>query len=335
MGWGRGKPRPLTRPACQPRVPLNCSVPAVLSLPLLLPIPPTLARGWPEDGCLVCHHREPRTSPDAGPGECLWTTDDQRLAVWVSLLLSLLAWSFVTWVFVFQTERVRLVFPCLKLHRIKLKHLPRPHGVERAKFVLEKRRPRARGRREEHTPWTHVATLAPGWWSFPEPEGAACSLAPTSPAEGAGTQGPSNPTGVASSCFGVTAAQMPRKSGLVGGVPRWRWLPFQFVPQTHKPLPGDTVAWTRRCSRVRSGRRWQLRVRGEEDTVSERVRGGRGHTGVGPGPFTAGASPGRSGAPFPPPKGASPAGHGVSVPLGHPYSFIHSAVIYKLTLGSG
>lgn len=120
------------------------------------------------------------------------------------------------------------MFPCLKLHRVKLKPLPGPVESKRP-FVLEKRRPRARGRREEHAPWTRVAALAPGGSSLPEPEGAARSLAPTSPAEGAGTRGPSNPTGVASSCFGVTAAQMPRESGLVDGVPRRRRLPFQLV----------------------------------------------------------------------------------------------------------
>ena len=163
------------------------------------------------------------------------------------------------WITFFQTERVRLIFPCLKLHKIKLKHLPRPRGVERANSVLEKRGPRARGSREERAPWARVATLVLGWSSFPEPEGAASGLAPASPAEGAGTRGSSNPTGAASSCFGVAAAQVPRESGLVDGVPRWRWLPFQFMPQTREAPHGDTGAWTRRCPRARSGRKRQLR----------------------------------------------------------------------------
>lgn len=78
------------------------------------------------------------------------------MRVWASLLFSLLAWSFIMWIIFFQMERVRHMFPCLKLNIIKLKHPPQPLRLHPSKVEAM-----GGGRQEDHAPWTHVDTLTP------------------------------------------------------------------------------------------------------------------------------------------------------------------------------
>lgn len=48
-------------------------------------------------------------------------------------------------------ERVRHMFPCLKLNIIKLKHPPQPLRLHPSKVEAM-----GGGRQEDHAPWTHV-----------------------------------------------------------------------------------------------------------------------------------------------------------------------------------
>ena len=105
---------------------------------------------------LECHHHEPHTSPDRGAGSVCGRVSNGCMRVWASLLFSLLAWSFIMWIIFFQMERVRRIFPCLKLNIIKLKYPPQPLRLHPSKLEAT-----GGGRQGDRAPWTHVDTLTP------------------------------------------------------------------------------------------------------------------------------------------------------------------------------